>query len=283
MKIDKKITFAIIILIILMFIGAYDRIQWFNINENLLKSVDIPEDINILSVQNLVDNKSGYDIFINGIGKGLIPIVIILAPLIVGYLFSQKFTYDLNTGFGNIIITRKNFKNYFLTITIKTFVKSFIVIFCSEIIFLILCLLMFGSAIPNIDYSRVEDAIKDLYYNIPLLYCFIHICKQAVYISILSIIGMSISIFTRNRFIVSLSPFCIYLLLNIICPILDMSLNLPILKLIYPDYLIMPFITGTYLLENKILNVVASYLIYIIIMLILLCGLYKKYNNNYLK
>lgn len=283
MKMKIKIIISIILLIILLFASAYDRIDYICSNMQLLKTNNIPEDINIDAVKNTLDNYTGYDTFINGIGKGLIPIAIIICPIVLGYLFSGRFAYDLKTGFGNFIISRQKFKTYFIKVILKTFTYSFMVVFLAELFFLIICLAIWGNKTPTELYSQVVDSIKWMYYKIPFLYCIIHIIKQSLYMAILTTIGMNFALFTRNKFIIALSPFIIYLLINIICPILDMNFDVSFLKLIYPDYLIMSFMTGTYLFNNPLIHTIGGFTIYALTCVILLLCTYKKYNKNYLR
>lgn len=283
MRRNVKLIIALIILIILMFLGASDRISYIISNAKILYSNSIPEDINIQAVKNNIENYTGYDTFIYGIGKGLVPFSIIICPLILGYMFAGDFAYNLKTGFGNFIITRQKFRNYFIKITFKTFVKAFLLVLISEIIFLIICLIIFGNEKPIELYSPVVDSLGSIYYKIPFLYCLLQSLIQSFYMAILTIIGMGFTMFTSNKFIITLSPFVIYLMINIICPILDMAFNASILQTIYPDYLIMSFMTGTYFMDNPIIHNVIGFGIYIIIASALLLCMYKKYNENYLR
>ena len=73
MRRNVKLIIALIILIILMFLGASDRISYIISNAKILYSNSIPEDINIQAVKNNIENYTGYDTFIYGIGKGLVP------------------------------------------------------------------------------------------------------------------------------------------------------------------------------------------------------------------
>ena len=279
----KKKIIAILILLILMFLGSYDRINYIMESKQMLNSNNIPEDVNKNAIEKNIDNYTGYDTFINGIGKGIIPFVIILSPLVVGYMFAGDFAYDIETGFGNFVIIRKKFNKYFKQKVLITFIKAFLLIFVSEIIFLIICLYIFGNKTPNELYSPVLDALSWMYYKIPFLYCLIYISKQSLYMAILTIIGMSFTIFTRNSFIIKLSPFIIFLLVNIICPVLDMMFNVPILKTIYPDYLILSFMNGSYFMNNNIIHNIIGFSIYIIVACIFIICMYKKYNENYLR
>lgn len=283
MKENKKVIIAIILLIILMFISAYDRIHYINSGIQILNDSNPTEDVNIEAVRATVSNYTGYDTFINGIGKGLIPIATIICPLILGYLFAGRFAYELKTGYGNMVITRQKFKQYFINIVKKTFMKSFLVVFFAETIFLIMCLLIFGWKTPVELHTQVFDSISWMFYKIPFLYCLIHVFKQSLYMSIITIIGMTSTIFTRNKFIIALSPFIVYLLINIVCPILDMIIDASALKMIYPDYLILSFMTGTYFMDNPIIHNICGFAIYIIIAVVLLVIMYKKYNKNYLR
>lgn len=283
MKRNVKLVISLIILIILMFLGASDRISYIMSSTEILYSSSIPEDINIQAIKNNIENYTGYDTFIYGIGKGLVPLSIIICPLILGYMFAGDFVYNLKTGFGNFIITRQKFRNYFIQITFKTFIKSFLLVLISEIIFLLICLVIFGDKKPIELYSPVVDSLSPIYYKIPFLYCLLQSLIQSFYMAILTIIGMSFTMFTSNKFIITLSPFVIYLMINIICPILDMAFNASILQTIYPDYLIMSFMSGTYFMDSPIIHNVIGFGTYIIIASTLLICMYKKYNENYLR
>lgn len=55
------------------------------------------------------------------------------------------------------------------------------------------------------------------------------------------------------------------------------------LKMIYPDYLILSFMTGTYFMDNPVIHNIGGFAIYISIAVALLLFMYKKYNKNYLR
>lgn len=280
---NKKIILAFLIIIIALFLGAYGKIQWIFYNEQLLNISDIPDDVNIESVKSIINNKSGYDIFINGIGLGSVPFIIISALLLGGYLFSQKFSYFLTTGFGNFCIIRSNFKKFFLKSVKVSFFNTFKLIFFCETIFLLVCLILFSSKYPVEGYSNIVGVFKNLYYSNPMLYCFIQIFNQSLFLSIMVLIGIGITYFTRNRVIICLSPFIVYMIVTVISQISNETCIYGICKIIYPDFIILPFLIENSITSSNILDMIIRYSIYFFICICLLFCTYKKFSKNYMR
>lgn len=276
--IEKKVLISFFILIVFMFLGSMDRIKWIYYNINILKSSQIPEDININAVESIVDAKNGYDIFLNGIGLGNVPFIIIIAPLLVGYLFSERFAYFLATGFGNMCIVRENFKRYFLNDIKLVLFKTFNLILFSESTFLLLCVIFFSANNPIEGYSNINGIFKMIYYEHPLIYCMLQIVNQSLFITILGIFGYSLTAFIQNRIIISLSPFIIYMITTILCQISDSTIGYNLCRIVYPDFILFPF-----LYENNVVQILSGYLVYFFIIIVLLKVMYKKFDKNYIR
>lgn len=275
---NKKILISCLILILFMFLGAIDRIKWIYYNINILESAQVPDDVSINAVQSIIEAKNGYDIFLNGIGMGNIPFIVIIASLIVGYLFAEKFAYFLSTGFGNMCIIRNNFKRYFLSDIKMICIKTFLLIFISEVIFLILCMIIFSANNPIEGYSNVNGILKDLYYEKPLIYCIFQILNQSLFFTILTLLGYGITAFIQNRIIISLTPFIMYMLITVLCQISNSTIGYYVCKLIYPDFILFPFMYA-----NSGIHIILGYFIYFFVVTVLLTIMYKKFSKSYIR
>ena len=66
--------------------------------------------INLEAVREYLSAVNGYVIFQEGLDDAFLPLAI---AIVAGLLFSARFLYEKNTGFGNYVLTRRQFKLYF--------------------------------------------------------------------------------------------------------------------------------------------------------------------------
>lgn len=279
---SAKIYLSFVFVLVSLFIGAKDIIEWFIQNYTYLNG-EIPADVNILAVQKTIDLFSGYDVFMNGIGLGNSGVYPILMFVIVGFIFSYRYTLNINTGSGCNEIIRTNYKKYHYHSILENFIGTFTFVFSVLMLFLIICLLVFSNTPPTDGHSTSLYVTTNLYYTTPFLYCLIQILNQSFFVSLFSVICMGISLLTTNCFVAKITPITLYLVLTILSQILFNLTKISLFAFIFPDMIFVPFITDAHTCLGFLGEKITTYFVFLALAFLVHWALYKKYNTNYLK
>lgn len=270
------------IILLALFWGAKDKIDWYNQNLSYLQS-DLPSDVNTDAVQRIVDLFSGYDVFINGIGFGNSGFYPVLVMLCVGFLFTGNFAKRLSDGSGITEIVRIGYKRYYKKEVIKNFISSFLFVAIILSCFLILCLCLYSGKLPTKGYASSITTATDLFYRFPLLYCIIQILNQACFLGLFSVMAMSTASFYTNTFVNRVSPLILYLFLTVVAQLLYNFTKIPWFILMFPDLIFVPFNIEGGTLLGFVGEKICAYLILLAVTACFQLYAYRKYRCNYLK
>ena len=238
------------------------------------------------AIQEQLDVVNGFMFFVEGASAFYLPFVIVL---LVGIIYSSAFIYDKNTGFGNFTITRTDYRKYFLSKIISIFAISFLSIFIILTGVFAYSLVKYSSQLPteNFNFSMILDSpTTKLFMSKPVLSCFIIVFTLSLFGAIYSLIGMGVSLFTSNRFLISISPLAIYLL-SILLPQL-FSIQSPISRYIawvYPNYLTGFFIENQFWYTNfsHFITYIIHFMVIIIPAVVMNILLYTSNKRHYIK
>ena len=122
-----------------------------------------------------------------------------------------------------------------------------------------------------------------LYYKKPALYCFLQIINQSFFLSLFSLLNMSIATVYTSTFVNRISPLIMYLFLTVSAQMLYKFLGISLFVLIFPDLIFMPFNVDGQTILGFTGEKIVSYSILIIAVIIAQYFLYRKYSKNYLK
>lgn len=166
--------------------------------------------INLEAAREYLSAVNGYVIFQEGLDDAFLPLAI---AIVAGLLFSARFLYEKNTGFGNYILTRRQFKLYFAEKCAFTFGGAFLFVFLSCMTFLLLSLLVFSFQAPTRLFwtSNYQFVLMDFFEKQPFLFSVLTSLHLGLFAGLFSLFGMGMSLFTSNRFLVSLSPTALFL------------------------------------------------------------------------
>lgn len=233
-----------------------------------------------------LENFSGFTVFAEGISGFYLSVMIVV---LVGLSFSSTFAYDKNTGFGNLLITRKGFNKYFFCKIASIFLVNFFIVFATLAMILILCLVKYSASSPEYTYQFImvsNSPLATLFINHPTLSCILMIFNLSFFSCIYTLLGLGISLFTTNRFLISLSPLCIYIVFTLIPQLF--SINSPISKLFawfFPNYLTGWFTNGDiwYSDLSPYMVLIIHFLVIIAPTIIILFCLYYTNKIQYIK
>lgn len=273
---------SIVIILIALFLGAKDSIDWYNQNLAYL-SGNVASDINLGLVRKIVNSFSGFDVFINGIGYGNSGFYPVLIMLVIGFLFTGNFAHRLSDGTGITEITRIGYKKYHLKEITKNFTATFLFVAIVLLMFLGISLLCYSCAMPTKGYGPALIAVTDMYYSNPLLYCMVQIVNQGVFLGLFSLLCMGTANIYTNTFVNRISMLIVYLFLTVASQMLFQFIGIPFFVLIFPDLIFTPFnIDGGTVLGFIGEKLCAYALLAVSVICVQLC-MYKKYRSNYLK
>ncbi len=278
----SKIIFSFLIVQFALFMGAKDRIDWYFQNLSYLQG-DTPTDISISAVQEIVNTFSGYDVFMNGIGMGNSGYYPILIFLSVGFLFSYKFSLELNNGSSINIITRIGYKKYYLNKMKITFASSFLFVFIILFSFLWICIIFFSPNHPIEGRSTALLNFTSMYYQHPFIYTFFQIINQSFFIAVFSLLSMCITLFTPIVIVAKVIPLTIYLFLTVTTQLLFNITSFSGFSLLFPDIIFTPFNVEGHTMLGFIGEKIISYVLFIFLTLFCQILMYRKYKINYLK
>lgn len=276
---------------ILLPVGWYMGTQTIRMNIDLLQSISSRPDVSQTAIEALskqISSINGYMVFAEGISEFYVSVA---AVLLGGIIFSSAFAYDKNTGFGDYCITRSNFKKYYFSKILSIIICEFAFIFVTLSGIFLFSLIKYSAIHPTDDFnfSMVIDTLSTykLFFAKPLLSCFIMIITICIYATALSLIGFGISAFTSNRFLISVSPIALYIVLTIIPQVFKIKTTLScILAWLFPQYFTSLFINND-LWYSKMTSFGAIYCTHLAVILlptiVLLTVLYQKNKKQYIK
>lgn len=188
--------------------GAYPKISYiFLLKQQAAHPVP---GINAEAAREFLSAANGYVIFQEGMDDLYLPLAIVV---VVGLLFSARFLYEKNTGFGNFVLTRRKFDSYFMQKCAVAFWGAFLFVCLSLLTFLLFALLIFSFQTPTHLFwgSSHEFALMELFERSPFLFALISILNLSLFAGLFSLFGMGMSLLTSNRFLVSVSPTALFL------------------------------------------------------------------------
>lgn len=270
--------FLFLVLVFGLIMGAYPMLQTIKMLKSYL--INPAPDVSIETSQKILGNVSGFEIFKNSLYNASSSFFAVIIPLFSGLLFSGDFCYQKNTGFGNFIVTRMNFKKYYSKKVASTFIFPFIIIAILLSLYLLLCLIIFSCHNPKMFSSNYNSDFESLYYNTPFLFSTLSIIHFSIYGSIYSLIGLCAANFTSNRFLIAVSPFFIYITLTIG----TQAVHAQMFKWLFPDSFIF-FLTNKLIVNNlpPFIQYQILLLLYLFPITVLLIFLYKKNIKNYIR
>ena len=277
-----QLYFSMSIILTTLFVGAKDSIEWYYQNYTYLRN-GMPSDVDPEAVEQIVNMTSGYNIFMSGIGLGNSGAYPIFLFLIIGFIFSCRFSKELNSGNAINEIVRIGYHKYHIHIALDNIINTFLFVFITLLIFLITCIVFFSPTLPKPGYGMEIYSATYLFYTIPFLYCVIQILNQAFFCSLISLISMASAYFTNYVIVSKIMPLTTYLFLTVISQLFYKFTHISFWSFLFPDMIFTPFKvygnTGLGFVAEKLL----SYLFFILFAVLSQLLLYKKFKTNYLK
>lgn len=170
--------------------------------------------------------------FSNGVYNNLIiyttgeykDILQMIFPLIVTIAFADAYLEDIQSGFIKNILIRYDKKKYLINRFLMNFIVSGLIISIP----IIVNYMMYAALIPSIEpkiffsapFLEFRDFLPNIYYKYPLLHAFIRIFMLFIYAGTFSSIALASSIFSKNKYVITIIPFIVYIGMDVIIPMI---------------------------------------------------------------
>lgn len=178
----------------------------------------------------LFSNSEGIDfsyLFLFSLSCGTSSVLALIYPVLACIPYSDTYSIEKSSGYLLYKSVKKEKSRYILSKWLSCGVSGGLVISVPVAIYFVICLLSKGTDLVNNGMQYITHNIS-FYQNAPVLYCFGYVGNAFVCGMIFSIMGLAISVFIKNRYLIIFLPLVIYIVLNILFS--DMMINLnPIL------------------------------------------------------
>lgn len=145
---------------------------------------------------------------------------------------------ERKSGYTNFILSRVDKRKYILGKWMAGVIVAVVTLLLIILSWLIVCLVLFPANMPVDRYTYIhETQLKNLFVTSPLAYIVMVLILNTIFAIVFYSMGFSIALTAKNRYIVSISPFIIYLLLVMLAAIIKVPYLSP-LPLIVPNEVI---------------------------------------------
>lgn len=285
----QKIKSPLNLLWLLLFPAIYKGLSLTLNNYNFLKNYvdgnNFDNEVLYSEMAKSFESVSGFTFFAEGTTSF---VNFIVATLIVGIIYSARYIYDKNTGFGAYCITRKNYNKYFSANVISAFSVPFVITFIVFMIVLVVFLIAFGSKPPSDAFCGdlfYDGPFKNMWFRHPLIMSMASALNVSFIVGMYSLIGLGFSAFIRNRFLISISPFAVYLISIIVPQMFPIGSDISkVMVYFFTEYMSTFFVLSqNWYYESAAL----AYIIHAFILIAtaggLLAVLYHKDKNQYIR
>lgn len=180
-----------------------------------------------LNPQDFIDFSNGAynNLMIYSVGK-YVRMLQMVFPLIVTIAFADAYLEDVKSGFIKNIITRYDKKKYLINRFLVNIVVSGLIISIPLVVNYMLYAASIPSIEPKVFYSSIilepRGFLSHIYFEYPLLHVFIRIFFLFIYGGTFSSIALAISIYSRNKYVITIIPFIVYIGMDVV---ISMILN----------------------------------------------------------
>lgn len=139
-----------------------------------------------------------------------------LMPIIAVLPYAISFNEERKSGYLRIIIPKTGKMNYFVSKIIAVFISGALVILIPLVINFISVSMFIPSTLPHVNYNYYTyvsfgDVWADTFFSMPTVYVMLYILFDALVGGSTALFAFSISFYSKNKFIITLCPFLIYI------------------------------------------------------------------------
>lgn len=155
-------------------------------------------------------------LFLFSYSCGTSSLLALIFPVFASFPYGD--TYALERGSGYLLYKRAKVKKT-KYILIKLFVGAFsggVALSVPVACYLLLCIFIRGTGLINNGIEYVSHMVE-FYHRQPVLYCMGYVGSAFLCGAVFALLGLAISVFVKNCYVVIFLPLVLYILCNIIC------------------------------------------------------------------
>ncbi len=146
-------------------------------------------------------------------------ILYIIFPILASIGYCDAYVEDIKSGFIKNILVRYKKSRYLVVRFLVTFIIGGVLVVVPLIINLILYLTLIPAIQPNIFWGSnlvsAKGFLPDIYFNYPMLHVAVKTVIFFLYGGVFATIGLCFSTLVKNRYVVTIIPFGLYIFLEI--------------------------------------------------------------------
>lgn len=171
---------------------------------------------------------SCYQAWLYALSLGSGTLYKILAPLLI-IPNLDSFFVERKNGYVNFVVTRSNYREYFFTKLFSGGVVSGLILTVTMVVWFVVCAISFPNNTPVASFTYIaSDSFRGLFIGKPIVYIFIIIVLNFLFAVIFYSLGYGISYFCKNKYIVMVIPFLIYLSMTMLASLLNIAILSPV-------------------------------------------------------
>lgn len=168
------------------------------------------EDINYKALEEVINNYTGMQFLLDFLFESeFYQVFIILLIAGVGIFLSVIPFEQKESGYGNMILIRTNYKRYFTTLLISQ--ALYITTLITAVMFI---LLIVGFIVGGINFSPVGEEGLSFFSKLSL--ALLHIILLIFYTVLLSSISLLSMIYFKNKYIIQISPLVAFMIIPVL-------------------------------------------------------------------
>lgn len=142
---------------------------------------------------------------------GTSSILVILYPIISCVPYSTAYADECKSGYINYVFMRVSKRKYIIAKILSCSISGCVSIGIPVLVWLILCLISKGGNLSEYSIDTWVTHGKQIFTRSPLFYCILYAINAAICGGIFAIIGLAISRFTKNKYLIHILPFVLYI------------------------------------------------------------------------
>jgi len=151
--------------------------------------------------------------------------LILFVPVLATLPFADSYALDRVSGYLRAVLMRASYRRYLLTKLVTNLLAGGLALALPLALFFLLSHFFFATDLPSMQEARMHPTgpASSIYWEQPALFIFFLIAVAFVFGAVYATLGLAISFWTANRYVVLATPFVLYHTANFILGIAGLA------------------------------------------------------------
>lgn len=154
--------------------------------------------------------------FFMAMSSGSTAVISLIYPILSCMPYADNYLLEETTGYYLYKKIKVSLTRYSITKIIATAISGGISICIPVCLYFLVCLSFRGNGVSSERFAYITWNVN-FFEKYPLVYCGVYIVNSFVCGAIFSLLGLMLSAFIKNRYLVVILPVIIYIFFNILC------------------------------------------------------------------